>query len=1067
MHRQYELKGRLVLRSGSSHVGRTTFTLLLLACAVCAAGTPASAADWPQWRHDAGRTAASPEELAAELHLEWIRHLPLPRPAWPKYPRLCFDVSYEPVAMAGTMFVPSMVTDSITALETDTGAEKWEFHADGPVRLAPVAYGGKVYFVSDDGHLYCLGAASGQLLWKFRGLPPDQKDRKVLGNDRLISLWPARGGPVLADGKIYFAAGVWPFEGVYIYALDAETGKLIWSNKDSGCIEHAQLDHGMQPDARPEGGLSPQGYLALIGDRLFVPSGRAMPGFLDPRSGKLERYCSSWGGRINLEKGSWYLSGIGKHFFQSGDVYDLASGLRLAIDPANRKELGEFREMVLTADAVYYSRPVNEMRGYRPAGVGYDRVVAWDITEVPELNDWKAEEGHEWMNGWARNPIFRWRAYTWKVATLQELWSLDSGLEVHIKAGPRLYAGGEGVVAAVDIPEPGGSPRVSWESNIEGTPSRMLAANGKLFVVTGEGSIYAFGPNQREPKTYAIADREPATAGDRWAQAAGNVLKATDTKEGYGLVLGVGSGRLAAELASQSKLHVIVLDPDAAKVEKLRRTFDEAGLYGRRIAVHQGDPLSYPLPPYIASLIVSEDLAAAGVGSGEEFIRQVFRSLRPHGGVACLPVPADKHEAFAGSVKAAGLTGAEVARAGDFLLLRRVGPLPGAADWTHENADAAGTLVSRDKLVKPPFGVLWFGGAVDMLFPEWDYTHFGPPTPLVAGGRIFFQVSPKLHAADIYTGRHLWSSTLPGMRPDSGPGRFKYVAAEDSVYVLSGKTCFCVDAASGSMLSEIGSPVEGASWQEVRIWDDCLVGVAGKTLVCMDRKSGETRWKYQASRQLVDFAVGGGRVFCADASLPDRKGTVTESEGTFVALDASSGDRLWQAVMELTRDEKSPSRPLRVSYSEANDILVAVYGPVSAYNGKDGSLLWGDKAIEGSDQLMLHGDRLITQHGEMYDPRTGSRLPGRLWEGKPNAATRGCNRAIAGQHMALIRDAHASYFDLASLRQTYFRGVRSGCTNSLIPAGGLLNAPNFSHGCSCNYPVFASLALMPMAEVDK
>ena len=227
------------------------------------------------------------------------------------------------------------------------------------------------------------------------------------------------------------------------------------------------------------------------------------------------------------------------------------------------------------------------------------------------------------------------------------------------------------------------------------------------------------------------------------------------------------------------------------------------------------------------------------------------------------------------------------------------------------------------------------------------------------------------------------------------------------------------------------------------------------------RKSGETRWKYQASRQLVDFAVGGGRVFCADASLPDRKGTVTEPEGTFVALDASSGDRLWQAVMELTRDEKNPSRPLRLSYSEANDILVAVYGPVSAYNGKDGTLLWGDKAIEGSDQLMLHGERLITQHGEMYDPRTGSLLPGRLWGGKPNAATRGCNRAIAGQYMALIRDAHASYFDLASLRQTYFRGVRSGCTNSLIPAGGLLNAPNFSHGCSCNYPVFASLALMP------
>jgi hypothetical protein len=42
----------------------------------------APAADWPQWRYDAGRTAASPQELPAELHPQWVRLLPPPRPAW-------------------------------------------------------------------------------------------------------------------------------------------------------------------------------------------------------------------------------------------------------------------------------------------------------------------------------------------------------------------------------------------------------------------------------------------------------------------------------------------------------------------------------------------------------------------------------------------------------------------------------------------------------------------------------------------------------------------------------------------------------------------------------------------------------------------------------------------------------------------------------------------------------------------------------------------------------------------------------------------------------------------------
>lgn len=1042
------------------------FKTLAVACVVVAATRSGLASDWPQWRHDAGRTAASPEKLPDQLYLQWTRCLSHPQPAWPKYPRLCFDASYEPVVMAGTMFVPSMVTDSLIALEADTGVERWRFYADGPVRLAPVASGGKVYFVSDDGHLYCLDAASGRLLWKFRGLPPERNDRKVLGNDRLISLWPARGGPVLVEGRIYFAAGIWPFEGVYIYALDAETGNVVWSNKDTGFIEHARLDHGMQPDARPEGGLSPQGYLALIGDRLFVPGGRAMPAILDPNSGKLEPYCSSWGGRINMEKGSWYVSGTGKYLSQSGDLYDLASGIRLTIDPANRKELGDFRQMVLTADAIYYSLPSNEMRGYRPVGVGYDRIVAWDMTKPPKLSDWQAEKGHEWMNGWAKNPVYTWRAYKWKVASFQELWSLASRLKVHIKAGSRLYAGATGTVAAIDIPGPGGRPKVSWKADIEGTPSTMLTADGKLFVVTREGRIYAFGANRCEPKTYAVADGKPANTTDKWSQVARDMLNATGAKHGHCLVLGVGSGRLAAELASQSKLHVIALDPDAAKVQKLRRRFDEAGLYGRQVVVHQGDPLSYPLPPYIASLIVSEDPAAAGLASGEKFVRQVFRLLHPYGGAARVALPADQQDAFAGWVKAAGLTGVEVGRAGDFAVLRRVGALPDSADWTHENADAGSSLVSSDKLAKPPFGVLWFGGAVDMVFPQWDYTHFAAPTPLVAGGRMFFQVWPKLHAVDIYTGRHLWAATLPGMQASPRRSRLKYVAAEDSVYVVSGKTCFRIDAASGSTLSEFSSPAEHPAWREVRIWGDCLIATAGKVLVCMDRKSGQTKWTYKAERQPVDFVVGSGKVFCADVSLPDRKGQVTTPEGRLVALDATNGNQRWQAAIKLDRS-KGPLRPLRLSYSEANDILVAVYGRVTAYRGKDGGVLWGDKVIQGADQPILHPDRLITQFGQMYDLRTGTQLKGRLWGGKPNHVTRGCNRAIGAQYMVLIRDAHASYFDLSTCRQTYFRGVRSGCTNSLIPAGGLLNAPNFAHGCSCNYPVFTSLALIPMAELGK
>jgi len=1022
---------------------RSVLCILCASCGVWIAALPARAGDWPQWRYDAGRTAASPEALPAELHLQWVRSLPTPRPAFPKYPRLSFDSSYEPVVMEKRMFVPSMVTDSVTALETDTGAELWRFYTDGPVRLAPVAFGGKVAFVSDDGHLYCVDAADGRLAWTCRYLPPERKVRKVLGNDRLISLWPARGGPVLEGGKIYFAAGVWPFEGVWVSAVDAETGRLIWSNDEIGSIADGLLDHSTRRDA----GLSPQGYLALVGDKLIVPSGRAMPGTLDRNTGKLEPYSSGWGGRDNLAKGCWYASGAGKYLFQSGEPYDLATGARLMIDPANEKELGEFREPVLTGDVAYFSEPVNKMQGYRPAGVGYERIVAWDLTKHSEFKEWQDEQNRKW-----------------KTVTFHELWSLPGQLKVHIKAGPRLYAGGPGVVAAIDIPGQGGSPSVSWQAQIEGTPSRMLAADGRLFVVTREGSLYCFGAEKVEPKVHAVPSQKLAAPDDLWAQVAENVLKTTGAQEGYCLALGVGSGRLVAELVQQSKLHVIAVDPDGDKVRTLRRSFDDAGLYGTRVVVHQGDPVSYPFPPYLASLIVSEDLAAAGLASGTTFAKQVFRSLRPYGGAACLLVPVDQQEFFAGSVEAAGVSGARVSRVGMFALLERVGALPGAADWTHENGDAGSSLVSRDGRVKAPFGVLWYGGAIDMLFPEWDFTHSGPPTPLVVGGRMVFQVYPKLHAMDVYTGRHLWTTTMPGTELSPQRRNLNYAAAEESVYLVSVKTCFRIDAATGSTLSRIPSPPDTPGWREVRVWNEFLVGAAGDTLMCADRITGEPQWKYEAADGLAAFAVGRGRVFCIDASLSDRRGEAVASEGRLGAFDIGNGATLWQTTVKLAAETK---QPLRLVYSEANGILITAYGSLSAYHGENGTLLWGDQTLPGGEQPMLHRDRLITQHGEMYDPQTGSRLPGVLWGGPTNRVTRGCNRAIAGEYLVAVRDAHASYFDLADCRQAYFRGVRAGCTNALIPANGLLNAPDFSHGCSCNYAVFASLALVPMTEIER
>jgi len=79
----------------------------------------------------------------------------------------------------------------------------------------------------------------------------------------------------------------------------------------------------------------------------------------------------------------------------------------------------------------------------------------------------------------------------------------------------------------------------------------------------------------------------------------------------------------------------------------------------------------------------------------------------------------------------------------------------------------------------------------------------------------------------------------------------------------------------------------------------------------------------------------------------------------------------------------------------------------------------------------------------------------------------GCNTPIGGDNMLTFRSSLAGYCDLSGRGgTTTIGGTRAGCTNTLIPAGGILNAPNYSYGCVCNFQNNTSLALVPSQDVD-
>lgn len=246
------------------------------------------------YRKDAGRTGATAAEPGDGWQLTWSRDLPPLTPAYHSG-RLQFDAGYEPVVSQGRMVVASSKTDSVTAYDSSTGEQLWQFMTNGPVRLAPAIWDGSVCFGSDDGFLYCTDLATGKLRWKHRAVP---SQRRLLGNRRLISVWPVRGGPVVADGRVYFAAGVWPFEGVFVYCMEIATGEVVWRNDRMGFL------FGQQPhNTEAIGGLAPQGYLVINGDELIVPCSTAYPARLNRHTGELIEFELPGAGRL---PGGWF-----------------------------------------------------------------------------------------------------------------------------------------------------------------------------------------------------------------------------------------------------------------------------------------------------------------------------------------------------------------------------------------------------------------------------------------------------------------------------------------------------------------------------------------------------------------------------------------------------------------------------------------------------------------------------------------------------------------------------------------------------------------------------------------
>ena len=206
--------------------------------------------DWPTLRANNARTAWSAVGLPDRVDVDWT------------LPSAAGLAVTAPTAAGGLIFVGGH-DGTVRAIAADGGELRWTAYTGGAISYPPTLWNGRALVGSGDGWIYCLEAATGRRLWRFRAAPAE---RAIPVYGSLGSTWPVASGVLVEDGVAYAAAGIANYDGTHVVALDALTGRVRWHNPTSGALE-----------AQTHSGVSVNGHLLLHGGQLHLAGGNMVP----------------------------------------------------------------------------------------------------------------------------------------------------------------------------------------------------------------------------------------------------------------------------------------------------------------------------------------------------------------------------------------------------------------------------------------------------------------------------------------------------------------------------------------------------------------------------------------------------------------------------------------------------------------------------------------------------------------------------------------------------------------------------------------------------------------------
>ena len=414
--------------------------------------------DWPMYRHDGWRSGSTRAKGPTALTTRWTADLSAPTVAgpinndWQENPFVRGPIT-SPAILGNLLVVARPDAHEVVALDADTGQVRWRYIANGRVDTTPTLHRGLCLFGTKTGWVYCLRSDDGQLVWRLRAAPLEER---IVAYGQIESPWPVPGSVLLVEEVAYFAAGRQSLAdgGIFLFAVEPATGQIRWTRR---------------LDSVPQKGF-------------YECSGLEFDNFdLLHREGK------------GVAMSRW--------------VFDRTDG-KMSLDPWNafaKLNTGQGSAWVPRGCWSYaprHQRRIKSFTVHRPLTVFRDKVVLGAMQGLPTVyrRDFDLEGGEKfetrWMTGWAASQESREGKMPWRSHRLAEKasWKVDvfdaksgQSIDAMVLAANRLYvAGSAGELRVLDtangaVLNKQSIPAPLWDG--------MAVAGSRLYLATSQGSL--------------------------------------------------------------------------------------------------------------------------------------------------------------------------------------------------------------------------------------------------------------------------------------------------------------------------------------------------------------------------------------------------------------------------------------------------------------------------------------------------------------------------------------------------------------------------------------------------